>query len=189
MNFQRCDDGSDGRRGFVSTPANDTDWPVCKYGKYNQNLYSQPTHTILSHSLPATVCPVPPPSPPGGQRQVIKTTFSRIWRFSSEGFIHCGAGGAQEELFVGQRGEHVEVFLVPGWQAHNWMMEWSSSMISLSFCWALTYFRRASLWRLRVTGRRSWAENSATGRRTRLKSTPTAFTMPRMRWGIPTLSL
>ena len=110
---------------------------------------------VIIHSLPATVCPVPPPPPPGGQRQVIKTTFSRIWRFLSEGFIHCGAGGAQEELFAGQRGEHVEVFLVPGWQAHNWMMEWSSSMISLSFCWALTYFRRASLWRLRVTGRRS----------------------------------
>ena len=38
-----------------------------------------------------------------------------------EGFIHYGAGGAQEELFVGQRGEHVEVFLVPGWLAHNWI--------------------------------------------------------------------
>ena len=31
--FQRCDDGSDGHRGFVTTPTNDTDWPVCKYGR------------------------------------------------------------------------------------------------------------------------------------------------------------
>ena len=46
MNFQRCSDGSDGRRGFVSTPANDTDWPVCKYGTarffYKQNPCSVP---------------------------------------------------------------------------------------------------------------------------------------------------
>ena len=90
---------------------------------YNQNLYSQPTHTILSHSLPATVCPVPPPPPPGGQREVKKNYIFQDLNFLSEGFIHCGPRGAQEELFVGQRGEHVEVFLVPGWQAHNWMME------------------------------------------------------------------
>ena len=42
---------------------------------YNQNLYSHPNHTILSHSLPATVCPVPPPPHPGGQRQVKNQLF------------------------------------------------------------------------------------------------------------------
>ena len=120
MNFQRCDDGSDGRRGFVSTPANDTDWPVCKYGTYQYdpclNLYSHKTLSCnhpfsSSYSLSCAAS-----SPPWRSTTGQEPTFSRIRIFSSEGFIHCGARRAQEELFVGHRGEQVEVFLLPGWQ-------------------------------------------------------------------------
>ena len=87
--------------------------------------------------LPATVCPVPPPAPPGGQREVRsrnQTGFQKDVNIVVEGFIHYGARGAQEELFVGQRREQTEVLLFPGWHGkliigYVW---WSSSLISLS---------------------------------------------------------
>ena len=87
MNFQRCDDGSDGRRGFVSTPANDTDWPVCKYGKYIQPEFIFPTkpHKIepfsSSYSLSCAASSPSWRSTTGHKNYIFQDLTFFVWRF------------------------------------------------------------------------------------------------------------
>ena len=160
MNFQRCDDGSDGRRGFVSTPANDTDWPVCKYGTYQYhpclNLYSHKTlscnHPFSSSYSLSCAASFPSWRSTTGQ----KPTFSRIWIFRLKVSYTVVPEEPKKSCSLDNEENTLKCFSFQvGRLTIGWWNEAPSSMISLSFCWALTYFRRASLWRLRVTGRRS----------------------------------
>ena len=83
MNFQRCDDGSEGRRGFVSTPANDTDWPVCKYGKYIQPEFKP--HNIepfsSSYSLSCAASSPSWRSTTGHKNYIFQDLTFFVWRF------------------------------------------------------------------------------------------------------------
>ena len=220
LNLQRCSDGSDGRRGFVSTPANDTDWPVCKYGTTSflaKILFFSPIPNITTcelmdwtntHSrslstlhwaiiIPAIIqlqfAPfrlLHPLVVNDRQESKIEQDFKFLKRYQ-----HCCE---RFHTLWYQRSPRTAVRWTTrrtNWsvslsrllcQTHNWIcvMESSSSIVSLSviFFVNMAYFRRAFLWRLHVTARRSWVENFATGRRTRLKCTLTAFMMPQMRY-------
>ena len=157
MNLQRCDDGSDGRRGFVSTPANDTDWPVCKYGKYIQPEFIFPPkpHKIEPFSSSYSLsCAASFPSWRSTTGQ--KPTFSRIWIFRLKVSYTVVPEEPKKSCSLDNEENTLKCFSFQvGRLTIGWWNEAPSSMILLSFCWALTYFRRASLWRLRVTGRRS----------------------------------
>ena len=90
---------------------------------------------VIIHSLPATVCPVPPPSPPGGQQQVRNQYFPGFKFCVSRFHTPWSRRSPRRAVRWTMRRTSWSVSR-SRWQAHNWIsvMESSSRLISLFRC-------------------------------------------------------